>query len=161
QKAAFQFTPRPVGQNGFGAMVPPTAPAARAPQQPAAPQSKPPAPAPPPARRPAAAGVPPTPPRPANRPPAVQTPSRSLLDLAAQGPRQATEPPQIPSIAAEMAVPPLARPVASRPQARRNLTTAFDGLAGGEGVRNTDVFSQMAAPISAEAFGSRGNPDEV
>ena len=92
-------------------------------------------------------------------------------------------------LADAMAVPPMAQSVPTTTPPRRNLTTAFDGLAprslaggmvggqppktppppvrgfgvpgGRETVRGADVFSQVAAPISVEVFGAvQGNASD-
>jgi pSer/pThr/pTyr-binding forkhead associated (FHA) protein len=112
---------------------------------------------------PGAIAVPPKPVAPARPPPPPAHPAervaRSLTDLSNEQitPRSPQPAPAIPSLAADMTVPPLARPVTGPPAKRKKLTTAFDGLAGGGGetVRNTDVFSQMSRPIKAEAFGTK------
>ncbi len=150
---------------------------------------------PPAAEAPAAPAVPPpAPPSPAPR--VAAPPPRAQPPAAPPGvrptripPRPGLIPPRPKRLADAMAVPPLAKSVATTPPPRRNLSTAFDGLAnaptsltggmiGGPTAtsppasgfstgskrgapRGTDVFSQVADPISVEVFGAvQGNADD-
>jgi hypothetical protein len=152
---------------------------------------------PPTAGPPAAEPPPPSPPpvaaQPTAAPPAAGPP---IADApVTPPPRPATPPPPARSpgafprpkrLAESMTVPPLAQPSTTTPPPRRQLSTAFDGLANrsivgglvGGPIQSTtsdfgfpaaarkpanraDVFSQVAAPISVEVFGAvQGNANE-